>query len=80
MKMYNLKDQKEFNAFKLEIIEDIKECNPVDGSGFPLDEEDEPITTDWLWENYGHHLDGSQTGLGYQLFNEIIAFFEHKED
>ena len=38
MKMYDLKNQKEFDDFKQEIIEDIKECNPVDGSGFPLDE------------------------------------------
>ena len=80
MKMYDLTNQEEFNDFKQEIIEDIKESNPVDGSGFPLTEDDEPIDTDWLWENYGHHLDGSQTGLGYQLFNEIIEYFECKED
>ena len=46
----------------------------------PLDEEDEPITVDWLWENYGQHLDGTQTGLGYQVFNEVIAYFENKKD
>lgn len=80
MKMYDLKNQKEFNAFKQEIIEDIKECNQVDGSGFPLNEYDEPIDMDWLWESYGHHLDGSQTGLGYQLFSEVMAFFKHKEN
>jgi len=79
MKTINLKDQKEFNAFKLEVIEDIDDCNPRDGSGFPLDEDDNPITVDWLWENYGQHLDGTQSGLGYQLFNEVIAHYENHE-
>lgn len=79
MKTINLKDQKEFDAFKREVIEDIDQCNPVDGSGFPLDEEDNPITADWLWENYGQHLDGTQTGLGYQLFNEVITHYENHE-
>ena len=78
MKTINLKDQKEFNAFKLEVIEDIDACNPVDGSGFPLDGFDNPITVDWLWEEYGQHLDGTQSGLGYQLFNEVIAHYENK--
>jgi len=80
MKTIDLKDPKEYKLFMLEVIDDIKECNPVDGSGFPLDEEDDPIIVDWLWENYGQHLDGTQSGLGYQLFSEVIAFFEHKED
>lgn len=75
----DLKDPKEFNAYKMEIIEDINDCNPVDESGFPLDAFNKPITTDWLWEEYGHHLDGTQTGLGYQLFNEVIAHYENHE-
>lgn len=78
-KVYDLKDPKEFNTYKMEIIEDINDCNPVDESGFPLDDNDEPITVDWLWEEYGHHLDGTQSGLGYQLFNEVITHYKNHE-
>lgn len=76
MKTIDLKNTKEYNAFKMKVIEDIDNCNPRGGSGFPLNEYDEPINVDWLWENYGQHLDGTQTGLGYQLFNEVIAHYE----
>ena len=78
-KVYDLKDSKEFNTYKMEIIEDINDCNPVDESGFPLDDNGEPITVDWLWEEYGHRLDGTQSGLGYQLFNEVIMHYKNHE-
>ena len=73
---YNLKDQNEYQEFFDMIIEDINDTNPVDGKGFPLDDNDEPITTDYLWEEFGHQLDGTQTGLGYQVFNEVIEYFK----
>ena len=47
---YNLKDFDEYQEFFDMIIEDIEDTNPVDGKGFPLDEDDNPIDTDWLWE------------------------------
>ena len=58
---YNLKDFDEYQDFFDTITEEINDENPVDGKGFPLDENDNPITIDWLWENYGQHLDGTQT-------------------
>lgn len=73
---YNLKNQDEYQEFFDMIIEDIEDTNPVDGKGFPLDEEDNPIDTDWLWENFGQHLDGTQTGLGNQVFSEVIKYYE----
>ena len=73
---YNLKDQNEYQEFFDMIIEDIEDTNPVDGKGFPLDEDDNPIDTDWLWENFGQHLDGTQTGLGNQVFSEVIKYYE----
>ena len=76
---YNLKNNKEYEQFKEMVIEDINDCNPVDGSGFPLDEFDEPIDVDYLWTEYGHYLDGTQIGLGYQVFNEVIAHYENHE-
>lgn len=79
MTTIDLKNIKEYNAFKMEVIEDIDASNPRDGSGFPLDAFNEPITVDWLWEEYGQHLDGTQTGLGYQLFNEVIAHYGNDE-
>ena len=71
---YNLKDFDEYQEFFDMIIEDIEDTNPVDGKGFPLDEDDNPIDTDWLWENFGQHLDGTQTGLGNQVFSEVIKY------
>ena len=44
--------------------------------GFPLDDHDEPITVDYLWKEFGHELDGTQTDLGYQVFNEVIEYFK----
>ena len=76
MKTYNLKDQEQYQEFFDMVVKDIDITNPVDGLKFPLNEYDEPINTDWLWENYGQYLDGTQTGLGYQVFNEIIAYYE----
>ena len=73
---YNLKDFDEYQEFFDTITEEINDENPVDGKGFPLDENDNPITVDWLWENYGQHLDGTQTGLGNQLFSEVIKYYE----
>lgn len=73
---YNLKDFDEYQEFFDMIIEDINDTNPVDGRGFPLDDNDEPITVDYLWEEFGHELDGTQTGLGYQVFNEVIEYFK----
>lgn len=73
---YNLKNQEEYQEFFDMIIEDINDTNPVDGKGFPLDDNDEPITVDYLWEEFGHELDGTQTGLGYQVFNEVIEHFK----
>lgn len=73
---YNLKDFDEYQEFFDMVIEDIEDTNPVDGSGFPLDEDDNPIDTDWLWENFGQHLDGTQTGLGNQVFSEVIKYYE----
>ena len=73
---YNLKDFDEYQEFFDMVIEDIKDTNPVDGRGFPLDDNDEPITVDYLWEEFGHELDGTQTGLGYQVFNEVIEYFK----
>lgn len=73
---YNLKDFDEYQEFFDMIIEDIEDTNPVDGKGFPLDEDDNPIDTDWLWENFGQHLDGTQTGLGNQVFSEVIKYYE----
>ena len=73
--IYNLKNQEDYQAFFDSVIEDIESINPRDGQGYPLDDDNNRITVDWLWENYGHHLDESQTGLGYQLFNEIIKYY-----
>ena len=73
---YNLKDFDEYQEFFDMVIEDINETNPVDGKGFPLDEDNNPIDTDWLWENFGQHLDGTQTGLGNQVFSEVIKYYE----
>ncbi len=80
MKTYNLKDQEQYNELYHVVIEDIDACNPVDGNGYPLDESDDPITVDWLWENYGQFLDGTQSGLGYQLFGEVIKHYEEYAD
>lgn len=74
---YNLKDNEQYKEFFDMIVEDIKDENDIDEQGFPLDEFDEPISIDWLWDNYGHMLDGTQTGLGQQLFSEVIAYFNH---
>ena len=79
MKTYNLKDQEQYKEFFDMVVKDIDITNPVDGLKFPLNEYDEPINTDWLWENYGQYLDGTQTGLGYQVFNEIVAHYENPE-
>lgn len=73
---YNLKDFDEYQEFFDMVIEDINDTNPVDGKGFPLDEDDNLIDTDWLWENFGQHLDGTQTGLGNQVFSEVIKYYE----
>ena len=73
---YNLKDFDEYQEFFDMVIEDIEDVNPVDGKGFPLDGYDNPIDTDWLWENYGQYLDGTQTGLGMQVFSEVIKYYE----
>lgn len=73
---YNLKDNEQYQEFFDMVIEDINDTNPVDGKGFPLDDNDEPITVDYLWEEFGHELDGTQTGLGYQVFNEVIEYFK----
>lgn len=73
---YNLKDFDEYQEFFDMIIEDIEDTNPVDGKSFPLDDDDNPIDTDWLWENFGQHLDGTQTGLGNQVFSEVIKYYE----
>ncbi len=73
---YNLKDQEEYKEFFDMVIEDIEDTNSVDDKGFPLDDNNEPITVDYLWEEFGHELDGSQTGLGYQVFNEVIEYFK----
>ena len=73
---FNLKDQDQYQEFFDMVIEDIEDTNPVDGQGFPLDEHDNPIDIDWLWENFGQHLDGTQTGLGMQVFSEVIKYYE----
>lgn len=73
---YNLKDQEQYKEYFDSVIEDIEYTNPRDGQGYPLDDDDNRITVDWLWENYGHELDGTQTGLGYQVFNEVIAYYD----
>ena len=73
---YNLKDQDQYKEFFDMVIEDIEDTNSVDDKGFPLDEDDNPIDTDWLWENFGQHLDGTQTGLGNQVFSEVIKYYE----
>lgn len=73
---YNLKNQEEYKEFFDTVIEDINDTNSVDDKGFPLDDNDEPITVDYLWEEFGHELDGTQTGLGYQVFNEVIEYFK----
>ena len=73
---YNLKDHDEYQEFFDMIIEDIEDTNPVDGKGFPLDEEDNPINESWLWDNYGQYLDGTQVGLGYQVFSEVLKYYE----
>lgn len=73
---YNLKNKEEYKEFFNMIIEDINDMNPVDSKGFPLDDNNEPITMDYLWEEFGHKLDGTQTGLGYQVFNEVIEYFK----
>lgn len=73
---YNLKDQNEYQEFFDSVIEDIEYTNPRDGQGYPLDDNDNRITVDWLWETYGHELNGTQTGLGYQVFNEVIAYYD----
>lgn len=73
---YNLKDFDEYQEFFDMVIEDIEDTNSVNDKGFPLDEDGNPIDTDWLWENFGQHLDGTQTGLGMQVFSEVIKYYE----
>lgn len=77
---YNLKNQNDYNDFYESVIYDIEVTNPRDGNGYPLDDNDNPITVDWLWETYGHELDGTQTGLGYQVFNEVIRYYDEYTD
>lgn len=73
---YNLKNQEEYKEFFDSVIESINDTNPVDGMGFPLNEYDEPITVDYLWKEFGHELDGTQSSLGCQVFNEVIEHFK----
>lgn len=73
---YNLKNQEEYKEFFDMVVEDINDTNPVDGKGFPLDDNDEPITVDYLWEEFGGFLDGTQSGLGYQVFSEVIQYYK----
>jgi len=73
---YNLKDFDEYQEFFDMVIEDIEDNNLMSKEGFPLDEHNNPINIDWLWENFGQHLDGTQTGLGMQVFNEVIKYYE----
>ena len=73
---YNLKNTQDYQDFYDLVVGSIKEDNDfVDG--FPVDDCGEEITTDYLWEEFGHMLDGKQSGLGQQVFDEVIESFRN---
>lgn len=72
---FNLKNQQDYRDFYDEVIYDLEENNSKDDKDYPLDENGKRITVDYLWEEFGSELDGTQTGLGYQVFNEIIEYY-----
>lgn len=73
---YNLKNATDYKDFKHFVIEAIESENEKGDNNFPLDDCGEPITVDYLWEEFGGFLDGTQSGLGYQVFSEIIQHYE----
>lgn len=74
---YNLKNQEDYKDFYDMVIDSLLEENPTDEDGYPLTEDEERIDVDYLWDEFGHELDGTQSGLGYQVFGEVIEFFNH---
>lgn len=74
---YNLKNQEDYKDFYDMVIDSLLDENPIDEDGYPLTEDEERIDVDYLWEEFGHELDGKQSGLGYQVFGEVIEFFNH---
>ena len=73
---YNLKNATDYKDFKNFVIEAIESENEKGDNNFPLDDCNEPITVDYLWEEFGGFLDGTQSGLGYQVFSEVIQHYE----
>lgn len=71
---YNLKDNQDYQDFYDLVVSSIKEENNF-VNDFPVDDCGEEITTDYLWEEFGHLLDGKQTGLGQQVFDEVLESF-----
>ena len=72
---YDLKNTNDYKDFKNFVIESIETENEKNDDNFPLDNNNEPITVCYLWEEFGHFLDGTQSGLGYQVFTEVINYF-----
>ena len=74
---YNLKNQGDYEDFHDMVIDSLLKENPTDKDGYPLTEDKKRIDIDYLWDEFGHELDGTQSGLGYQVFGEVIEFFNH---
>lgn len=71
---YNLKNNKDYTDFYNLVIQSIKDENNFK-DGFPVDELGLDIDTDYLWDEFGHLLDGKQNGLGQQVFDEVLEYF-----
>lgn len=71
---YNLKSEQDYQDFYDLVVRSIKEENNF-VNDFPVDDCGEEITTDYLWEEFGYLLDGKQTGLGQQVFDEVLESF-----
>lgn len=76
---YNLKNEQDYKDFMSMVIKDLDDTNPKDGKGTPLKSDDEPIDIEYLWEEFGHFLDGTQTGLGNQVFSEVLFHYNKPE-
>lgn len=76
---YNLKNTTDYEDFKNFVIVALEAENEKNADNFPLDDCNEPITIDYLWEEFGHFLDGTQNSLGYQVFSEVIQYYNKGE-
>lgn len=74
---YNLKNKQDYDDFYNMVIESLEEENDKDTFGYPITDEGERIDVDYLWDEFGHQLDGKQSGLGSQVFSEVIEHFDN---